>query len=128
MLNKPIKIAFVVQDVAASVKFFTEVLDLEVEAIYPEGNPIEHSYVFLKSETIIIELMPKDFMGDAPLGFHHLAFWSEDISKNLGEISGRGGKILSRAFSAGVGGITLGDFEGPEGVLLRLFHQKGRAA
>lgn len=124
MLNKPIKIAFVVESIAASVEFYTQVLDLQVEATYPEGNPIEESYVFLKSETIIIELMPKRFMGNTPLGFHHLAFWSDNITENLREISNRGGKVLSNAFPAGVGGITLGDFEGPEGILLRLFNQK----
>ncbi|MBU0673537.1 MAG: VOC family protein [Proteobacteria bacterium] len=124
MLNKPIKIAFVVKDIIASVAFYTKVLDLEVEATYPEGNRLEDSYVFLKSETIIIELMPKKFMGDTPLGFHHLAFWSDNIAENLGDISKRGGELLSTAFSAGVGGITLGDFKGPEGILLRLFNQK----
>ena len=124
MLNKPIKVAFVVSDIKESVEFFTKVLDLEVEATYPEGNPIEDSYVFLKSETIIIELMPSKLMGGTPLGFHHLAFWSDNVAENLGDISKRGGKLLSSAFSAGVGGITLGDFEGPEGILLRLFNQK----
>lgn len=124
MLSKPIKIGFVVEDITESVEFFTKVLNLKVKANYPENNPIKDSYIFLESETIIIELMPKKFMGSAPLGFHHLAFWSDDIPEDLQIISNRGGEPLSTAFPAGVGGITLGDFKGPEGILLRLFNQK----
>lgn len=123
MLNKPIKIAFVVEDIEAAVQYYTTILDCEIEASFPEGRALANSYVFLKTETIIIELMPKSLMGDTPIGFHHLAFWSEDVQKNLSEISTRGGDVLGPAFSAGVGGITLGDFVGPEGVLLRLFNR-----
>lgn len=124
MLNKPIKIGFVCKDITSTVDYFQKIFDLEIKATYPEGNPLEESYVFLKSETIIIELMPKQFMGDTPIGFHHLAFWSDDVQEDLNTISQRGGKALSRAFSAGVGNITLGDVEGPEGILIRLFNQK----
>jgi catechol 2,3-dioxygenase-like lactoylglutathione lyase family enzyme len=124
MLNKPIKVGFVVEDVGAAVDYFTKILDLELEANYPEGNAIDDSYIFLKSETIIIELMPRKFMGGAPVGFHHLALWSDDVQENLDEISRRGGDVYGRAFPAGVGGITLGDFKGPEGIFLRLFNQK----
>lgn len=123
MLNKPIKIGFVVTDIEEAVNYYTTILDCEVEVTYPTGGRLTNSYVFLKTETIIIELMPQRLMGDVPPGFHHLAFWSDDVQESLNTIEARGGKVLGPAFSAGVGGITLGDVLGPEGVLLRLFNR-----
>lgn len=123
MLNTPIKIGFVVSDIKAAIQYYTEILNCQFEVSYPEGSAVENSYVFLKTETIIIELMPKRFMGNAPLGFHHLAFWSDDVQEDLNTVQKRGGTVLGPAFPAGVGGITLGDIEGPEGILLRLFNR-----
>lgn len=123
MTDKPIKIAFVVADVPAAVQFYTRTLDLKVNARYPSGFGDDEDFVFLGSATIYIELLPQRAMGGAPVGFHHLAFWSDDVTTHLAELRDRGATVISDAFPAGVGGITLGDFTGPGGVLLRLFHQ-----
>lgn len=124
MTNKPIKVAFVVADVPAAVEFYTRTLDLKVEARYPSGQGPGEDFVFLASSTIYVELLPQKAMGGAPVGFHHLAFWSDDVPSHLAELRARGAEVVSEAFPAGVGGITLGDFKGPEGVLLRLFNQR----
>ena len=124
MFNRPIKVAFVADDVPAATEFYIKTLDLEVEASYPSGCGEGEDFVFLKSETVYVELLPFKAMDGAPCGFHHLAFWSEDVQKNLDELKSRGATVTADAFSAGVGGITLGDFEGPEGILLRLFNQR----
>lgn len=121
--KRPIKIAFIVDDVKAAVDFYTTVLDLEVMASYPSDLGAHESYVSLKSQSIFIELLPKKAMGGAPVGFHHLAFWSGDVQHHLDCLRDRGAKVTSKAFSAGIAGITLGDFEGPGDVLLRLFNQ-----
>lgn len=123
MTNKPIKIAFVVADVPAAVAFYTQTLDLKVKARYPSGQGEGEDFVFLSSATIYVELLPQKAMGGAPVGFHHLAFWSDNVETHLAELKARGAEVISDAFPAGVGGITLGDFKGPGGVLLRLFHQ-----
>jgi catechol 2,3-dioxygenase-like lactoylglutathione lyase family enzyme len=124
MFNRPVKVAFVVDDVPAAIEFYTKTLDLEIEACYPSDAGDGEDFVFLKSENIYVELLPQKAMGGAPAGFHHLAFWSDDVQASLDELKTRGATVTADAFSAGVGGITLGDFEGPEGILLRLFNQK----
>lgn len=123
MTDKPIKIAFVVADVPHAVEFYTRILDLKVKARYPSGFGEGEDFVFLGSATIYVELLPQKAMRGAPVGFHHLAFWSDDVATHLAELRDRGAEVISDAFPAGVGGITLGDFAGPGGVLLRLFHQ-----
>lgn len=126
MTDKPIKIAFVVADVTAAIDFYTRTLDLKVQARYPSGLGAGEDFVFLSSATIYVELLPQKAMGGAPVGFHHLAFWSDDVQAQLDELKARGAEVLAEAFPAGVGGITLGDFKGPGGVLLRLFHQRAQ--
>ncbi len=123
MTRLPIKVAFVVADVPAATDFYTKTLDLEVEARYPSGMGEGEDFTFLKSDSIYVELLPEKAMGGAPVGFHHLAFWSEDVRSHLQELKGKGAQVLTEAYSAGVGGITLGDFEGPGGILLRLFNK-----
>ncbi len=124
LTNHPIKVAFVVDNVAAAMDFYSKTLDLEVDAVYPSEFGPEENFVFLKSKTIYLELLPYKAMDGAPVGFHHLAFWSDDVQRHLDDLKARGAKITSQAFPAGVGGITLGDLEGPGGVRLRLFNQQ----
>ena len=121
MFDHVIKVAFVVDDVAAAIEFYTTTLDLTVEARYPSNAGEGEDFVFLKSKTIYVELLPKKVMGDAPIGFHHLAFLADDVDKGMEELRQRGATITAEAWDAGIGGIRLGDFEGPGGVMLRLF-------
>lgn len=119
--NEPIKIAFVVDDIASAIAFYTQVLDLRVEARYSSDAGTGEDFVFLVSESIYVELLPKKAMGEAPIGFHHLAFKSNDVKRHLENLARRGAEVTSEAYYAGVGSITLGDFRGPGEVLLRLF-------
>jgi catechol 2,3-dioxygenase-like lactoylglutathione lyase family enzyme len=123
MTDKPVKIAFVVADIPAAVEFYTRILDLRVKSRYPSGLGGSDDFVFLSSATIDVELLPQKAMGGSPVGFHHLAFRSDHVETHLAELKVRGAVVISDAFPAGVGGITLGDFTGPGGVLLRLFNQ-----
>lgn len=125
MFNHVIKVAFVVEDIVKAVEFYTSTLDLEVDARYPSGKGEGEDFVFLKSKTVFVELLPKKAMGDAPVGFHHITFKVDKVDTRLAELKERGAKITAEAFDAGVGGIRLGDFEGPGGVLLRLFTRPG---
>ena len=121
MFDHIIKVAFVVSDIAEAVRFYTEQLDLEVEARFPSDAGEGEDFVFLKSKTSYIELMPEAAMGGAPVGFHHVAFLVDEVDKRLEQLRERKVKITEEAFDAGIGGIRLGDFEGPGSVLLRLF-------
>ena len=68
MFDHIIKTAFVVSDVPEAVRFYTEVLDLEVAARFPSDCGEGEDFVFLKSNTSYIELLPEKVMGGAPVG------------------------------------------------------------
>ena len=125
MFDHVIKVAFVVEDVAKAVEFYTRTLDLQVDARYPSGKGEGEDFVFLRSKTIFVELLPKKAMGDAPVGFHHMAFKVDSVDRRVADLKERGANVIAEAYDAGVGGIRLADFEGPEGVLLRLFTKPG---
>jgi len=99
MFDHIIKVAFVVPDVAEAVRFYTEKLDLEVEARFPSGAGPGEDFVFLKSKTSSIELMPEKAMAGAPIGFHHVAFLVDDVDKRLQELRDRNVKITAEAFA-----------------------------
>ena len=121
MFDHIIKVALVVPDIDEAVRFYTEKLDLEVEARFPSGSGAGEDFVFLRSKTCYIELMPEKAMGAAPVGFHHVGFLVDDVDKRLEELRARNVKITAEAFDGGIGGIRLGDFEGPGKILHRLF-------
>lgn len=121
MLDHPVKVAFVVADVPAAIEFYTRVFDLKIEARYPSGTGEGDEFVFLKSDSIYVELLPQRAMGGAPEGFHHLAFLADEVERAQETVRARGGTITAPAFDAGVGGIRLADIAGPGGARLRLF-------
>lgn len=113
MFNHPIKVGFVVDDVSEAIRFYTRILDLRIEARFPSDAGPGEDFVFMKSESIFVELLPRKAMGGAPVGFHHLAFLVDNVDQRLAELRQRGATVTAEAFDAGVGGIRLGDFEGP---------------
>ena len=120
MINKIHKIALVTDDVEGAVAFYTQVLGLEVIERFP--NEDDEDFVFLKAGDVKLELMPKKTM-EASEGFHHLSFEVESVDAAFEELKSKGVKILKAPFDAGIGGIRLAFFEGPNGVRLQLFER-----
>ena len=122
MLNKIHKIAVVTDDVEGAVEFYTEKLGLNVAERLP--NEDDEDFVFMVDrDGFILELMPQKTM-DAPLGFHHISFKEEDIYQTAAAMQENGMELAVEPQSAGVAGIHLGFFNGPNDVLLQLFPRK----
>ena len=121
MINKIHKIALVTDDVESAVAFYTQVVGLEVMERF--SNEDDEDFVFLKAGNVTLELMPKKTM-KAPEGFHHISFEVESVDVAFEELKAKGVKILREPFDAGIGGIRLAFFEGPNGVRLQLFQRR----
>ena len=120
MIHKIHKIALVTDDVEGSVKFYTEILGLEVIERFPVED--DEDYVFLKAGDMILELMPKKSM-EAEEGFHHISFRVDSVDASTQDLKDKGVPIEKEPFDAGAGGIRLGFFKGPNDMLLQLFER-----
>ncbi len=120
MINRIHKIALVTDDVEGSVAFYTRTLGLEVIERFP--NEDDEDFVFLKAGDMILELMPKKTM-QAEAGFHHISFKVNSVDAGAEALQDRGVEMAVEPFDAGVGGIRLAFFEGPNEVRLQLFER-----
>ena len=120
MIDRIHKVALVTDDVEGAVKFYTETLGLVVSERFP--NEDDEDFVFLKSGDFTLELMPKKTM-DADVGFHHISFRVDSVDAGAQALREKGVNMEVAPFDAGVGGIRLGFFKGPDDVLLQLFER-----
>lgn len=114
------KIALATDDVEGAVEFYTQTLGLEVLERLP--NEDDEDYVFLKAGDAILELMPARTV-QAPEGFHHISFRVDSVDAAARELADKGVQLLKEPFDAGVGGIRLAFFQGPNQVCLQLFQR-----
>ena len=121
MIDRIHKIAVVTDDVEGAVRFYTETLGLEVIERFP--NEEDEDFVFLKAGDMILELMPKKTM-QAEEGFHHISFKVDSVDAGAEELKDKGVEMTQEPFDAGVGGIRLAFFDGPNEVGLQLFERK----
>ena len=103
-----------------NAKFYTETLGLEVIERFPVED--DEDYVFLKAGDMILELMPKKSM-EAEEGFHHITFRVDNVDASLQDLKDKEVPIEKEPFDAGVGGIRLAFFKGPNEMLLQLFER-----
>ena len=120
MINNIHKIALVTDDVEGSVKFYTETLGLELMQRFPAED--DEDFVFLKAGNIILELMPQKTMG-TEAGFHHISFKVDSMDNAVEELGDKGVEMEVEPFDAGVEGIHLAFFRGPNDMRLQLFDQ-----
>jgi catechol 2,3-dioxygenase-like lactoylglutathione lyase family enzyme len=120
MIDRIHKVALVTDDVEGAVKFYTETLGMVVSERFP--NEDDEDFVFLKSGDFTLELMPKKTM-DADVGFHHISFRVDSVDAGAQALREKGVNMEVAPFDAGVGGIRLGFFKGPDDVLLQLFER-----
>jgi lactoylglutathione lyase len=114
------KIALVTDDVEGAVKYYTQVLGLELAERFPVDG--DEDFVFLKAGDITLELMPKKTM-EAEVGFHHISFRVDDVDNSAQDLKNEGVDMEVEPMDAGVGGIRLGFFRGPNNVRLQLFER-----
>ena len=120
MVHRIHKIALVTDDVEATVRYYTETLGLEVAERFPvEGD---EDFVFLQAGDITLEIMPKKTMA-AEEGFHHISFRVDSVDGAAEELKAKGTEMEVEPADAGVGGIRLGFFRGPNDVRLQLFER-----
>lgn len=120
MISKIHKIALVTGDVEGSIRFYTQILGLEVIERFP--NEDDEDFVFLKSGDIILELMPQKTM-ETTEGFHHISFRVESVDEAAQGLKDQSITLDQEPFDAGVGGIRLAFFKGPTGERLKLFER-----
>jgi catechol 2,3-dioxygenase-like lactoylglutathione lyase family enzyme len=121
MINNLHKIGVVTGNVAKAEEFYTKILGLEVVERFP--SDVGEDYVFMQAGSVKVELLPQKAM-NAPEGVHHLSFRVESVDEGCAYLKSKGVKILVEPFDAGVGGIRLAFFEGPDGLRLQLFERK----
>ena len=120
MIDRIHKIAVVTDDVEGAVEFYTRTLGLkEVERLPVEDD---EDFVFLDAGGFLLELMPRKTM-QAEVGFHHISFKVESVYEAGRELQDKGVKLEKEPYDAGVGGIHLSFFRGPNDVLLQLFQR-----
>jgi catechol 2,3-dioxygenase-like lactoylglutathione lyase family enzyme len=121
MASRIHKIALVTDDVEGAVRFYTQTLGLEVAERFPSEG--DEDYVFLRAGDIILELMPSKSV-QAPEGFHHISFKVDSVDASAQELRDKGVPMAKEPFDAGVGGIRLAFFAGPDQVRLQLFERR----
>ena len=120
MIDKIHKIAVVTDDVEGAVEFYTRTLGLkEVERLLQDDD---EDFVFLDAGGFLLELMPQKTM-QAEVGFHHISFKVDSVYEAGRELQDKGVELEKEPFDAGVGGIHLSFFRGPNNVLLQLFQR-----
>ena len=121
MINNIHKIALVTDDIEGSIKFYTETLGMELMQRFPAED--DEDYVFLKAGNLILELMPKKTVG-TEAGFHHISLRVDNIDDAVQGLAEKGIQMEVEPFDAGVEGIHLAFFRGPNDVRLQLFEQR----
>ncbi len=120
MVDKIHKIAVVTDDVEGAVEFYTRTLGLrEVERLPAEDD---EDFVFLDAGGFLLELMPQKTM-QAEVGFHHISFKVDSVYETGRKLQDKGVELEKEPYDAGVGGIHLSFFRGPNDVLLQLFQR-----
>ena len=121
MINNIHKIALVTDDIEGSIKFYTETLGMELMQRFPAED--DEDYVFLKAGNLILELMPKKTVG-TEAGFHHISLRVDSMDDAVQGLAEKGIQMEVEPFDAGVEGIHLAFFRGPNDVRLQLFEQR----
>jgi lactoylglutathione lyase len=114
------KIAVVTDDVEGAVEFYTTVIGMQVSERF--ANDGDEDFVFLKSGEMILELMPQKTMG-AAVGFHHISFRVDSVDATARQVQDRGVALTVAPVDAGVGGIRVAFFQGPNDLQLQLFQR-----
>jgi methylmalonyl-CoA/ethylmalonyl-CoA epimerase len=123
-------IAIVVEDIDTSLKFWRDALGLDLEHIekVPEQKSIVAFLPTGESEVELVEPTTDDsgiarYLSKRGPGIHHICFEVEEIEAALGELKGKGVRLINETPTIGAGGKKIAFIhpESTNGVLVELY-------
>jgi methylmalonyl-CoA/ethylmalonyl-CoA epimerase len=123
-------IAIVVEDIDTSLKFWRDALGLDLEHIeeVPEQKSIVAFLPTGESEVELVEPTTDDsgiarYLSKRGPGIHHICFEVEEIEVALGELKGKGVRLINETPTIGTGGKKIAFIhpESTNGVLVELY-------
>ena len=118
-MNPLNKIGIKCNNVEKTTTFYVKALGLKILERFPIING--QDYVYLQSEQLIIELMPKPKSGNTKT--HHLSFSSSSLSKDTDKLTRDNVVGVKEPFDVGVGKIRLAFFTDKDGVNIQLYER-----
>ncbi len=118
-MNPLNKIGIKCNNVEKTTTFYVKALGLKILERFPIING--QDYVYLQSEQLIIELMPKPKSENAKI--HHLSFSSSSLSKDTDKLTRDNVVGVKEPFDVGVGKIRLAFFTDNDGVNIQLYER-----
>ncbi|MDF2924867.1 MAG: Glyoxalase/bleomycin resistance protein/dioxygenase [Paenibacillaceae bacterium] len=126
MIKKLEHVGVYVNDMDESIRFYTEVLGLQLAARKRLANQVELSFLsFPGSSNIELELIGRGTDGMPDNGIvHHIAFTVTDIGQEVERLKGLGVRMLDEEPREILDGVQIAFFFGPNGERLELFQPK----
>ncbi|CAG7628151.1 Ethylmalonyl-CoA/methylmalonyl-CoA epimerase [Paenibacillus solanacearum] len=123
MIHKLEHIGVMVNDMDASVKFYTEVIGLQLVNRAKLDDGVELGFLsFPGSSDIELELIGRGSDGLSDSGkVHHIAFTVSDIEAEVERLKGLGVRMMDQAPRVILNGVKIAFFYGPDGERLEFF-------
>ncbi|TBL80678.1 VOC family protein [Paenibacillus thalictri] len=126
MIHKLEHIGLFVNDMDASVRFYSEVIGLKLVHRARLEDGVELGFMsFEGSDNIEIELIGRGSSDKPDNGkVHHIAFTVSDIEAEVERLKGLGVKLLDETPRVILDGVKIAFFFGPDGERLEYFEPK----
>ncbi|CAG7646240.1 VOC family protein [Paenibacillus allorhizosphaerae] len=123
MIHKLEHIGVMVNDMDASVKFYTEVIGLQLVNRAKLADGVELGFLsFPGSADIELELIGRGSDGLSDSGkVHHIAFTVSDIEAEVERLKGLGVRMMDETPRVILNGVKIAFFYGPDGERLEFF-------
>ncbi|WJH37074.1 VOC family protein [Paenibacillus aurantius] len=126
MIHKLEHVGIMVKDMDASIRFYTEILNLELVGREKLDNGVELSFLsYPDTDHIQVELVGRG-SDDIPAAgkVDHLAFTVSNIEAEVERLRGLGVKLIDEKPKTILGGVQIAFFYGPDGERLEFFQPK----
>lgn len=129
MIKKLEHIGVYVNNMDESIRFYTEVLGLELVGRKQVNPEVELGFLsFPGTDNVEIELIGRGTDGMPDNGIvHHIAFTVSDIEGELERLKGLGVRLLDEEPRVILDGVKIAFFFGPNGERLEFFQPKNDA-
>ncbi|MEE3233555.1 MAG: VOC family protein [Candidatus Latescibacterota bacterium] len=119
-MNPLNKIGIQCNNVEEAVSFYVQALGMEVIERFAIENG--QDYVYLKSDELIIELMPNKKEEQAKI--HHLSFSSSNLREDTDKLISNNAVATKEPFDVGTGNIKLAFFLDQDGTNIQLYERQ----